>query len=166
MVNATHGHQKRRKGRTLNPPLMDGYPVVLLCRNGIERRRRVHQLVLEAFVGPKPPGHETRHKDGNRANNHVQNLAWGTSRENEADKKRHGTYQSGGRASGAKLTEESVLAIRHIRAAGLMTVRQMAIAFGVTEFAIYEIVKNRTWRHLSAQPAPAAGLKSELPAGE
>ncbi len=51
----------------------------------------VHRLVLEAFVGPCPDGMECRHLDGNQTNNWLDNLAWGTKQENEADKIRHGT---------------------------------------------------------------------------
>lgn len=50
----------------------------------------VHRLVLEAFVGPCPPGMEARHLDGNPANNVLRNLAWGTKSENELDKVRQG----------------------------------------------------------------------------
>lgn len=53
--------------------------------------RRVHELVLTTFVGPCPSGLECRHLDGNPARCALANLAWGTHRENEADKYRHGT---------------------------------------------------------------------------
>ena len=38
----------------------------------------VHQLVLKAFVGPKPDGFVTCHGDGNRLNNRLSNLRWDT----------------------------------------------------------------------------------------
>jgi hypothetical protein len=53
--------------------------------------RFVHRLVLEAFVGPCPEGMECRHLDGDPANNRLENLRWGTHRENAADQVRHGT---------------------------------------------------------------------------
>ena len=46
------------------------------------RGRYVHQLVMEAFVGPRPAGMDTRHLDGNPANNALANLAYGTPSEN------------------------------------------------------------------------------------
>jgi hypothetical protein len=62
----------------------------------------VHHLVLEAFVGPCPPGQEARHvNDNDRANNALSNLAWGTHRENCADRDRHGATARGDR-NGAK----------------------------------------------------------------
>lgn len=51
----------------------------------------VHRLVLAAFVGPCPSGMEGCHNDGNPLNNSVDNLRWDTHRNNEADKRRHGT---------------------------------------------------------------------------
>lgn len=50
----------------------------------------VHRLVLEAFVGPCPPGMEARHilvRDV--TDNRLVNLAWGTRFENAQDRKRH-----------------------------------------------------------------------------
>lgn len=44
---------------------------------------KVHQLVCEAFNGPKPfPGAVVMHLDENAANNRPDNLAWGTQSEN------------------------------------------------------------------------------------
>lgn len=52
----------------------------------------VHHLVLEAFVGPRPVGLEALHGDGNPANNNVDNLRWGTRRENLYDAVAHGVH--------------------------------------------------------------------------
>lgn len=50
----------------------------------------VHQLVARAFIGPCPPGLEVRHKDGNPANNHIDNLEYGTRADNMQDRLNHG----------------------------------------------------------------------------
>lgn len=44
---------------------------------------RTHVVVLEAFVGPRPSGHEALHLDANRANASLSNLKWGTRSENQ-----------------------------------------------------------------------------------
>lgn len=77
--------------RILATPLCVGYPRVTLRRDGQQRCRTVHSLVMEAFVGPCPEGHEVRHLDGNRANPVLTNLAYGTAAENVRDSLRHGT---------------------------------------------------------------------------
>lgn len=54
--------------------------------------RYVHQLVLEAFVGPRPEGLVARHLNGDPTDNRPENLAWGTQSENQYDSVRHGTH--------------------------------------------------------------------------
>jgi hypothetical protein len=56
----------------------DNGDMVITLFDGAGRRltRRVAELVLETFVGPCPPGHELRFKDGNRLNCELANLEW------------------------------------------------------------------------------------------
>lgn len=52
----------------------------------------VHELVLLAFVGPRPDGMVCRHfPDRDTANNSVDNLSWGTQKQNMADRAVQGT---------------------------------------------------------------------------
>ena len=51
----------------------------------------VHNLVLLAFVGPRPDGLVTRHLNGNPSDNRLSNLAYGTYSENQQDSIQHGT---------------------------------------------------------------------------
>lgn len=80
-------------GLLAQTPDKDGYLTVLLCDAGREQRIPVHVLVLETFDGPRPEpvsGEriEGRHLDGDQLNNDLENLRWGTHRENEQDKRR------------------------------------------------------------------------------
>lgn len=65
-----------------------------LWRDGGQKTRLVHHLVLEAFVGPRPEGTEGCHFDGDATNNQIDNLRWDTHLANEADKARHGTHSN------------------------------------------------------------------------
>ncbi len=50
----------------------------------------VHRLVAQTFYGPAPEGKcDVRHLDGNKANNVLSNLAWGTRSENMQDVVKH-----------------------------------------------------------------------------
>jgi len=44
--------------------------------SGRPHTRPVAELVLESFVGPRPPGHVLRFKDGDRLNCALGNLEW------------------------------------------------------------------------------------------
>ena len=73
-----------------------GYPCVRLVIRGKRKRLRVHYLVAIAFHGPKPsPLHQVCHIDGNKENNHYDNLKWGSALENAADRERHGRTSRG-----------------------------------------------------------------------
>lgn len=67
--------------------------VVLAVERGKTRALWVHRLVLEAFVGPAPEGHEACHGDGDPSNNHLANLRWDTRSANRRDSVQHGTHQ-------------------------------------------------------------------------
>ena len=59
--------------------------------------RYIHQLVLEAFVGPRPKGLVACHNDGNSTNNRIENLRWDTPSSNMHDRVKHGTHQNANR---------------------------------------------------------------------
>lgn len=113
LVNSRWG-KVMRKGVTLRPGLVmpGGYRQVALQRDGVTTPRYVHDLVLEAFVGPAPAGHECRHLDGDSENNRLDNLAWGTRLENAQDKMRHGTVRRGETHGSTKLPDSVVVEIR------------------------------------------------------
>jgi hypothetical protein len=82
-------------GRILKPWREDdGRWSVKLSKDGVEKTRRVHQLVAEAFIGKCPPGQEIRHLDDDLDNNRADNFAHGTSKQNKEDMLRnHGHYK-------------------------------------------------------------------------
>jgi hypothetical protein len=56
--------------------------------------RRVHTLVAEAFIGPRPDGMVVRHLNGNHLDNRSANLRYGTVAENAQDMLRHGRQRN------------------------------------------------------------------------
>jgi hypothetical protein len=124
-----------------------GYFRVMLGRHG--PRKSVHQLVLEAFIGPCPPGEESLHADDVSKNNCLENLSWGTKSKNQHDAIRNGKSPTGERKANAKLSNNDVIAIRSRLAAVGWCIAEIARDYGVSESAIRNIKIGRSWRHLS-----------------
>ncbi len=111
---------------------------------------KVHRLVLEAFVGPRPPGTQCCHKNGDSRNNSLENIRWGTPLENSADRERHGNTVKGQKCNLAKLTEEQVLAIRAEHAAdphhGILT--RLSKKYHISINSTRWIILRKTWKHI------------------
>ena len=126
-----------------------GYKVVQFWKDRKNYTYSVHRLVLETFVGPCPEGCEALHNDGDRTNARVDNLRWGTRKENVADSIRHGTATVGTNNTQAKLTEVDVRSIRRLSSAGWQP-RAIAERFDVTSSTIYNVLSGRTYQGVDA----------------
>lgn len=120
------------------------YLMVHLCRSGENTTRLVHQLVAEAFIGPRPDEHEVRHGPNGNRDNRASQLSYGTKKENAADCVRDHATIRGEKAGMAKLTWDAVTEIRRRVASG-ETQRMLAAEFGVTFQNISMIVLGKTW---------------------
>lgn len=138
------GRVKRLKGKVLSPGFHDfGYPFVML---GKQRGEKVHVLVAEAFIGPRPPGMQVCHDDGVETNNVPGNLYYGTPKQNQADRRRHGTDNAGERHPLAKVTQEQIEEIRRRVANGEIQ-RVVGQDFGLTQPAVSLIVNKKRWNN-------------------
>lgn len=79
----SRGRTKFKKGVMLSlNGLRNGYPVVNITGYGNRKQHKVHQLVAKFFI-PNPDNLPCiNHKDGNKQNNHVENLEWCTQQYN------------------------------------------------------------------------------------
>jgi hypothetical protein len=59
-----------------------GYYIVSFCVDGVKSNQTVHRLVARAFIANELNKPQVNHKDGNKLNNHVDNLEWVTVSEN------------------------------------------------------------------------------------
>lgn len=126
-----------------------GYHHVILSHRGRTTTHSVHVLVATAFIGPRPPGQEVNHLNGDPTNNRIQNLEYVSHRENALHAIRIGLYRRNGEDNpAAKLTERDVRAIRSAAAEGGITLRELALRYGVSVSAIRLIVNRKNWRHL------------------
>lgn len=142
----SEGGDVRRGGRIKAQFTMkNGYRTV-----GVSRRDKqlVHRMVALTFIGPPPtPRHQVAHNDGSRGNNHWTNLRWATPAENQADRRRHGTYHAGEACGSARLSDADAQAIRgryHVGGqryiGGAITMQALADEYGVSIAQISRIV--------------------------
>ncbi len=124
-----------------------GHLRVTMRRNGIPISAFVHRAVLLAFVGPCPEGQFTRHLDGDKTNNRLDNLRYGTQSENMQDGFRLGEYPIGEAMHCAKLTGIDVQWMRAYHRAGFPKQR-LARVFGVAPRTAAVAIEGLTWRHI------------------
>lgn len=122
-----------------------GYLCVSLNRPGVQERSSVHRLVLEAFVGLAPDGHECCHYDGNAMNNWLSNLRWGTPQDNADDRVRHGRVPS------LKVLKSR---ITNIRPAGQEMTYDIEVADPWHNFVANGFVVHNSYNEMSARYAP------------
>jgi hypothetical protein len=126
----------------------DGYCVVTLRNHGRSTQGKVHRLVAEAFLPDKPEGkYLVRHLDGNPQNNHVNNLTWGTPKENAIDMIKHGRSLKGIKNHAAKLTPMIVKQIRELFSTG-RTLQSLADQYGIAKGHASNICSRRVWKHV------------------
>jgi len=143
--------RKWGKWRILRPwPDGSGYSSISIHYKGYRQDSKVHILVAEAFLGPRPsPKHQANHIDGIRTNPRADNLEWVTSSGNQRhrfDVLKHGNPR--GEANGfSKLTEAKVREIRVRRAAGEKLV-SIAVDYGIDFSTVSDIANGRRWAWL------------------
>lgn len=121
-----------------------GYARTWLCLRGNEKSPFVHALVLLAFVGPKPPGLQINHKDGNKQNNSLCNLEYCTASENNCHALRTGlrVMLRAEKHWNGRLTDEDVAQIRILLLAG-NSQPSIASLFKVTQSHISHIKRGK-----------------------
>lgn len=141
-----------------------GYLSVVVRR----KTHMLHRLVAQAFI-PNPEGKPfVNHKDGNKLNNHVDNLEWCTAAENNQHARDNGLhkqarghkiqYQSDATKQRAlsnlkdksKLTPDEVRYVRrvHIPRSKEFSATALAERFGTSVVAMSKIVRGQSYKDI------------------
>lgn len=137
-------------GRELHPLLTkDGYLKVGLTKNSVTKRYYLHRLVATQFINNPDNLPEVNHKDGNKLNNTVSNLAWCSKKENLKHAANHSLMQHGAARPSAKLTEDQVFEIYKLK--GIMTAKEIGEHYGVSKNTINLILRGKKWSYLYKQ---------------
>ncbi len=143
----------KRKGSRPSPYMNGtintaGYRVVNLSKDGKYKTKLVHVLVAQAFI-PNPNNlSEVCHRDDNPSNSHVDNLFWGTHKDNVEDMVKKGRGQRGEGHYMRILTEDNVREIRSRYTGRRGQQKELADEFGVHKETLREVVNFTTWKHV------------------
>lgn len=119
----------------------DGYHMIGFNHSGYTPL--VHMLVAYTFLGPRPnPSCQVMHLDGDKDNNCVSNLAYGSPRENNLDK-----LMKHGRGC-PKLRKEQVQEIRQLLASGKYTNTAIGKMYNVSNVMISRIKLGKAYKWL------------------
>lgn len=124
--------------------------VPLTVSRGQYKHARVHRLVAEAFIGPRPDGAEVNHIDFDRANNKAANLEYVTRLQNVRYSDSNGRRTSiGERHFRAKLSVGKVQELWRLKREGV-AMQAIAKRLGVHPTTVQQVVYGVTWRDASS----------------
>ena len=140
----------------------DGYiRANLIGDDGKSYNVGIHVLVCLVFKGPRPKGKRgetVNHKNGCKWDNHPSNLEWKSRKGTSSHAARIGLYVKGkdhpwwgsdhtGENNGnSKLIQDKAVRILRLWKTGRYSQRELGRIFGVSQYPIWAIVNNRTWK--------------------
>lgn len=116
---------------------------------------RIHRAVAEAFLGKCPEGYVVNHKDGNKHNNHIENLEYvtpGANNQHALDNGlRHTANMKEKAVRGeahccATITEEVVYKILKMRDETGYGCRRIAKALNINRSVVNHILSGHSWK--------------------
>jgi len=134
---------------TVQPAYTPPYRKCRVTQDGKTKLVSVHRFMLECWEGVQPRSLVVRHLNGDSLDNRLDNLKYGTVKENVKDAFRHtGNYAAGEKNAHSRFTEEQVRQIRARHAAG-EKLRHIHADFPfATKTAISNIYRRVTWKHV------------------
>lgn len=128
----------------------DGYKTTTLYINGKGKIHKVHRLVASVFIDNPESKEFVNHKDGNKANNRVDNLEWVTAKENCVHAIENGLYihPEGVNWYSSKFDADTIREIRHeyVRGSHDKNIYRLAEKYRVAPQTIHKIVTNGRYK--------------------
>jgi len=151
-------YRANHAGRTMTPGKWKaGYIAYTVNVRNKTYARSAHRMVADAFLGPIPAGMHVNHKNGDKADCRVENLEIVTNSENRAHSYRVLGIKPNKSVEtnvNAKLTWDTVDAIRSEYATGETSHAALSIKYGVCSMTILRVVNNRAWKEESRPSTP------------
>ena len=146
-INAPRGRERWIQERNLSTHITTRGYVQTMFKIGTKNiHQLIHRVVASAFIQNPHELPQVNHIDGDKTNNHVENLEWCTSQDNCTHARREKLYEQarGERGGGAKLTNEEVLFIRTRLASG-ETHTAIANDYSISRTVITRIANGTRW---------------------
>jgi len=129
-----------------------GYLAVDLSNANGRKMKKVHQAVLEAFVGPCPFGEQVNHKNGVVTDNRLANLEYCTPSENTFHSyrvlgRKHPQPPKGELQHCSKLTSDLVVKFRTMHTSGV-GIREITRLSGLNRRSIQMMLRRKSWKHI------------------
>lgn len=131
----------------------DGYCILNLYKDSKLTTFKLHRLVAIHFLKNSKNLPEVNHKDGNKQNNHVNNLEWCTALYNRQDVWKRGKsfnplhQKKGEESPNSKITEEMARNIIKERMSG-DKLNKISNKYSLSMSQICAIAKGNSWKHL------------------
>jgi hypothetical protein len=122
----------------------NGYYIIKIYKDKKYYIRRIHRLVAEHFIINDDPINKTtvNHIDGNKLNNHADNLEWASNLDN--------CYHAivNNLSPDVKLNIEVAREIREIRKTygKKITMKEIADKYNVSVTCVFRIIHNKSWK--------------------
>jgi hypothetical protein len=125
-----------------------GYSTISLMEIGMgKRHKRIHRLVLEAFVGYCPKGYNADHINCIRDDNRLENLQWVPISENCALVAIRGRQAKGSKNGCSFLDEKKVAVIKQLLNRGI-SASQISVLADISDRTVVRIKNNIAWKHV------------------
>ena len=145
----------KKEGEIIKGSLARGYKRVQLVINKKRERKLVHKLVAETFISrPTKESIHVIHKDWNKRNNCVDNLAWVTT--SEMNKRMFDEYRERNKARGlkiishSKLKEKDVAHLKGLIKQGIPQ-NQLSKLFCISATQVKRITRGENWGHIQPE---------------
>lgn len=127
----------------------DNYLSIRMCHNYKVNIFRIHNLVAKAFIGERPENYVVNHKDGDKANNKLENLEYLSRSQNayHAVKMNRWPDCRGSKHYASRFKDEDIKNIRDLYKKGEKQ-KSIAIKFNTNQCYISQIVNNKRWSHV------------------
>lgn len=127
---------------------VQGYNSVHLYKNCKRKNKKVHILVAEAFLDNPENLPDVNHIDGQKRNNHVDNLEWSSRYDNMRHAFETGLANNTGTNHGNNVyTEEQILKVKELLNLNI-PYSDIETETGVKRGTIYVVKSGKQWKHL------------------